>query len=268
MCRPKAGIPALLVVLCVLMAVPALGQRSDAMFWGSFAIDKDLDKNTQFNFKTQGRLNNNYSSFDYAFFDFGVSRKFAKWVKADIAYVYNTKRVFFGDSHVMLPRHQVYATVVLRQKFGKFKIMNRNRFQTELEDGQFGEDSQNTDYFYRNKTTLRYKVNKTWLPYTSYEMYYRLSGFRANEPTIYRHRVSVGTYYYISKRRRIDIYYLVQLQQRRSQPDYRHVIGLSYERSLKSWKSVRKKNEKNAKLIRKLLDADDVEEGDDPFRKW
>lgn len=218
-------------------------------------------------------MRDNWSTFDYAFFDFGFSRKLVKGLKVDLAYVFNTKRRFFGKRHVMLPRHQVYGTIRYAFKFGserQFKVMNRNRFQTQLEDGQFDEDiNAPFDYFYRNKSTLRWRPNKTWMPYASYEMYFRLSGFRANEPQIYRHRFSVGTYYYISKRRRVDFYYLFQLQQRRSQPDMRHAIGISYERSLKSWKKIREKkrrkaSKKRTKEYREYFDDNDR----DPFMKW
>jgi hypothetical protein len=263
------------VALFVLLisAISSIGdlyaQRSDAMFWASLALDKDLDKKTQFNFKTQGRMRDNYRSFDYAFFDFGLSRKVVKGVKVDLAYVFNTKRVFFGEQHIMLPRHQVYGTVRLSRKWNTLKLMNRNRIQTQLEDGQFVETTKNTDYFYRNKTTLRWRPNKTWMPYCSYEAYFRLTGFRAHEPDVYRHRFSAGTYYYLSKRRRIDVYYLYQRQQRQSQPDHRHAIGISYEQSFKSRKKRLKQQEKRNKLMRKLEDSEELHENDrDPFLKW
>lgn len=269
----KISVIALMMAFVCWLSPALNAQRSDAMIWASYALDKDLDKKTQFNFKTQGRMRENWSTFDYAFFDFGFSRKVIKGLKVDLAYVFNTKRTFLGKRHVMLPRHQVYGTVRYAFKFGpdrQFKFMNRNRLQTQLEDGQFDEEvNAPFDYFYRNKSTIRWRPNKTWMPYTSYEMYFRLSGFRANEPQIYRHRFSLGTYYYISKRRRIDVYYLYQLQQRRGQPDMRHAIGVSYERSLKSWKKIREKRDrkyakKQSKEYREYFDDDDR----DPFLKW
>lgn len=258
-----------MLLVTSFVAVQCFAQRNDASLWASFALDKDINKRTQFNFKTQGRMRENWSKFDYAFFDFGFSRKIRKGIKFDFAYVFNTKRTFIGEGFVMLPRHQVYGTLRFSHKTGQFKFMNRNRVQTQLEDGQFTQETSPTDYFYRNKSTVRWRPNKTWMPYTSYEMYFRLSGFRANEPQIYRHRLSFGTYYYISKRRRIDFYYTWQLQQRRSQPDNLHVIGLSYERSLKSNAKLRENRARKSAKKRIKQNKDRYEEFErDPFMKW
>jgi hypothetical protein len=222
-----------LYFLLLLLPFVSFSQMNDASLWLSFELEKKINKKTDFGFKTQSRLRENFSTYDYSFFDFGLSRKLAKGLAIDGAYVLNTRRKFVGERFVMIPRHQFYATVRYARDFGNWKIANRNRVQTQIEDEGFLESSETLDYFYRNKTIAKYQLNKKWAPYCSYEAYFRLNNKPLWENDIFRHRGSIGTKYNITKRRQLDFYYMYQHQLRRARPDNIHVIGIIYSRSYK-----------------------------------
>ncbi len=205
---------------------------SDASLWMSVAVDKKLNKNHEFYAKFQSRLSDNFSTYNYSFVDFGLSNRITKNIKFDFSYVLNTRRRYENEGFVYIPRHQIYANITFKRNIMRFRIANRNQVQTDLEDGNFDGSRMGTDYFYRNKTTIKYKTSKKIEPYIYYEWYLRMNHQRDREDFIYRQRMSAGLEYRISKRKSISCFYMLQ-RQIRSGPDFVNAFGVTYNYSFK-----------------------------------
>jgi hypothetical protein len=206
----------------------------DSGLWLSLGADKKINKNIEIYTKTQVRFMDNFQSFTYNFIDIGISNRIAKNISFDLSYVLNTRRNYFSESFVYQPKHQVYCNFTFKKEIAKWRLANRNQFQTDLEDGQFsGSNSSSMDYFYRNKSTIKYKFNKKIEPYVFYEMYFRMNNKRDWEDAIYRNRICGGFEYNLTKRKSINCYYLFQQQVKRKGPDYVNAIGIAYNYTFK-----------------------------------
>lgn len=210
---------------------------SDAALWMSFSVDKKINKRQEIYAKTQSRLSDNFTTYNYTFIDIGLSNRITKKISFDVSYVLNTRRRYENECFVYIPRHQVYANATIKQEVGRFRFANRNQVQTDLEDGNFAGDNRiGTDYFYRNKTTIKYKPNKKIEPYFYYEWYLRMNNRRQWEDFIYRNRLCAGIEYSFRKRKSITCYYLFQQQIKRQGPDFVNAFGLAYNYSFKKAK--------------------------------
>lgn len=226
------------LVIGLLSGQPMLAQTThDTGLWASFGADKKLNKKQELYMKTQVRFMDNFNTFTYHFIDVGLSNRITKNIAFDVSYVLNTRRRYVTESFIYQPRHQVYCNFTLKKELGNWRLANRNQFQTDLEDGQFSTSNNGTlDYFYRNKSTIKFKPNKKWEPYVFYEMYFRLNNKREWEDAIYRHRICGGIEYNFTKRKSINCYYLFQQQIKRKGPDYVNAIGIAYNYSFKKTK--------------------------------
>ncbi len=218
----------------LLFSVSLYSQTTnDAGLWMSFSVDKKLNKKHEFYAKTQSRLSDNFSTYNYSFIDIGLSNRVTKNINFDFSYVLNTRRKYEYESFVYIPRHQVYANLTFKRSIMRFRIANRNQIQTDLEDGNFTPSGNGLDYFYRNKTSIKYKTSKKAEPYVYYEWYLRVNNRRAWEDFIYRNRLCAGIEYSLSKRKSISCYYLFQQQIKRKGPDYVNAFGIAYNYTFK-----------------------------------
>lgn len=196
-----------------------------------YSLDKKINKEWYWHFSTQYRLNNNFSRFDYMFYDVGLNFKPTKNTEFEAAYVWNFKNSI--ERKGLDNRSQFYASIFWGIRAGVFKINNRNRIQSSLEDENLTDGNSRSDFFYRNKTSIRYKDLDDFTPFAYVELYWRLNNKNVWENTIYRTRYGIGLEYKISKRKRIELYYMIQQQIKRRQPDYIYIIGLGFEQTIK-----------------------------------
>lgn len=225
-------------IICFIFNHHSVAQIThDSGLWLSIGADKKLNKKQELYTKTQVRFMDNFQSFTYNFIDVGISNRITKGISIDISYVLNTRRRYVTESFVYQPRHQVYGNITFKKEIGKWRLANRNQFQTDLEDGQFSTSYNGSmDYFYRNKSTIKFKPNKKIEPYVFYEMYFRMNNKRDWEDAIYRHRICGGIEYNLTKRKSISCYYLFQQQVKRKGPDYVNAIGIAYNYTFKKTK--------------------------------
>jgi hypothetical protein len=189
-----------------------------------YETDKKLWRNTKLHAKYQFRLTNNYTRLDYTFLDVGADYEVSKWLSLSTAYVFNIKN---DREQGWIPRHQWYANAVLEKKFGNLKISNREQVQTDLEDdiGIGG------TWFYRNKTTFQYKLNKKITPYLYAEGYLRIGERPAAEDFLYRTRYMTGIKYKYNKHNDFNAGFMLQRQIKRKQPDYVYALIFTWSHS-------------------------------------
>lgn len=225
---PCPGKNRFLVLLLWLCIHQLQAQTKDAALWTGIELEKKLGNGFSGHAKWQFRLNENFTHADYTFLDLGFNYSAGDHVEFATAYCFNWKnKVSAGNDWVL--RGQWYANMTLSGKMDDFKFSNRSQLQTDIEDARNSAGS----WFYRNKTTLQYKLGGGWAIYGSVELYFRLSKIPEDEGYIYRKRYAGGFKYRISKRNTLEAGYLVQNQVRRSQPDYIYAITLGYSRTFK-----------------------------------
>lgn len=223
------------ILLCLLiLPVALLAQEDpverDAYFWGYYEFEFELPKDFVANFKNQIRLNENSTRFDYTAVDVGLLHKTARWLRLSVTYRYNLKN-HLEDG--WLNRHQIRGNISLRHKFENFKVYNRSRFQTGIEDA-FGpnEGIGATDWFYRNRTRVKYYVNKRWDIYAYFEGYFRLGVKEPEEHYIYRTRFSVGANFEINSRESVRFFLVQDEQERGNRRSQRYFVGIGYNRTI------------------------------------
>lgn len=223
-----------ILILCLLLPEVAFAQENaverDAFFWGYYEFEFELPKDFVANFKNQVRLNENATRFDYTAIDVGLLHKTARWLRLSATYRYNLKN-HWRDG--WLNRHQIRGNISLRHRFDDFKVYNRSRFQTGVEDA-FGAASEvgTSDWFYRNRTRVKYYINKRWDVYAYFEAYFRLGAKEPAEQYIYRTRVSVGANFALNSRESIRFFLVQDEQERRNRRSQRYFIGLGYNRTI------------------------------------
>jgi hypothetical protein len=224
----------ILLFVCLLsIHFIALSQTKDAAAWFSFSTDQKLKKRLYSHINSQIRFNENYSHPDYFFIDLGLNYKPLKFLEIEGAYVYNVKNSF--QYQELFWRHQFYLSIIPSFSKGNFKISNRCRLQTDLDDYNFTDANydKQPSYNYRNKTTLRYKAADGFIPFCSFEFYYKLNNKKDWQNTFNRTRTILGFDYKFNKTFGIELYYMVQYQIVRKQPDYIYVLGIGIEKSFR-----------------------------------
>lgn len=197
------------------------------------AVEKKINQKQELYSKVQFRMSDNFSSFNYASWDIGISNKITKGISLSLSYVFTTKRRYDIEMFEYRIRHRFYANINFKHDFGNFRISNRNQFQSDIEEDNRISSELNPEYFYRNKTTIKYQGFKKVAPFVYYEWYLRMNNKKNWEDFLYRQRASVGLEYQIKKRKSIELYYMYQYQTKRRGPDNIHAFYVTYNYSFK-----------------------------------
>ncbi len=201
-------------------------QTNDAQVWLGYEWNYKVWRNAYTHAKYQIRFTNNYSRIDYTFLDLGVDYDLTKSISITTAYVINMKNdIELG----WIPRHQWYGNLIESVKFGKFKLSNREQFQSDIEDdvGIGG------NWYFRNKTSLQYKLNKKISPFIYFEGYLRFGVRPPAEDFLNRTRYLAGIKYKVDKQNDLEAGFLLQRQVRRKQPDYVYALTITWGHSSK-----------------------------------
>lgn len=220
-----------LISLFICSALSCYSQATnDFNTWNALTFEKKIYKKTDLHFSTQTRLIENSTRYNFSFFDIGIDRKINKHFSYTGAYVFNIKRDL--DNYLYF-RHQLYGNINYEKKFGDFKISNRFRLQSDLDDQISLYKNPFSVFFYRNKTALKYDFTKKTSTYVAFEWYYKLINRNIDEPTIARTRTAVGLSYDFKKRKKLSVYYMLQQQQRNNFMQNTYVLGSEFTYRLK-----------------------------------
>lgn len=210
-------------------ASPSPNAEHDLYFWGYYEFSLDISKKFNLNYKNILRLNENITRFDYTAFNLELEYRHAKWMKVYAAYRFNVKNHWRRGWE---SRHQIRGTVSLRHKFEKFKIYNRSRIQTGVEDAFGDEEVGNTDLFYRNRTRIKYYIDERWDVFAYFEGYFRLGVPEPDDNRIYRKRYGAGLNFQVNPREQYRLFFVTDQQVRRGRQSHRYFIGFGYTRNI------------------------------------
>lgn len=226
--RKRASI-LILALLPLMISAQESPVERDIFFWGYYDLSFELHKKWSIDFKNQIRLNENATRFDYTAADLGVSYEAARWLDLNVTYRYSLKNHWRdGWRH----SHQFRGNVSLTYRLGDFRFYNRNRFQTGMDDS-FDLSEVTDDFYYRNRSRVKYDINKQWDVYAYFEPYFKIGPIEANERRIHRTRTSVGVNYELNSRESIRLFFVHDEQIRRGRPSHRYFIGFGYSRDIK-----------------------------------
>jgi hypothetical protein len=168
-------------------------------------LDKRIAKRLDLQLVIQNRLSDNFMHYSRFTVNPELVFKASKSVKVLGGYSYalsRTKEGFF------LPRHRVYAGVMLRAKMNDFTFIYRNVLMAQNKTSTNPEKAAVIHYIDRNKFTLKYEINKYVEVYGAYEAYVPMDDL--DYLYISRSRYSVGAAYNLSKRSYIEGYFMLQ----------------------------------------------------------
>jgi Protein of unknown function (DUF2490) len=161
--------------LILLLPILSFGQTtkvvSDLELRSSVEISKEVLDNLELSYEQEIRLNNNASSFDKTFAEFGAKYKINKYLRLGIDYRFYRNTQSDGD----LENQQRWAAKVnTKYKIDRFTFKYKLQFQNKDEDFWANDSGNENVYNLRNEFTISYNIPKTKLkPQISTELYRR-----------------------------------------------------------------------------------------------
>jgi hypothetical protein len=204
------GILSFLVIL--IYTSPLLAQKNrDFQIWPNIYLETRVTKRMNAHINQQTRLGNNASQFQLAYADFGFGYRITKFMLINLDYVYMKRREFVDkdeEQQIIGARHQAYTSVVIRKDIRRSRLTYRGMLQGQVKDVYSSNKGVFPQYYFRNKLTLRYNINKYFTPYIASELYYNFNTKGHNGFS--RSRYFVGLFYNLGSKSAIEIYYLIQ----------------------------------------------------------
>ncbi len=227
----KSRRPLLLPIFCLLVAfcnqVKAQDFNDDAAVWINFYFEKKLGNHVDLHLNQQDRFNDNVRLFGMGYTDWGITYHFNRSFKIMSDYVFVQRRNLDGSYST---RHQFYAALVYKKRFGRYEFLYRNMFQSQIKDVYSSKDGRVPVYYERNKFTLKYELTKRLQPYVAQELYYPL--YQAKNKGFDRSRSFIGMFYKVNRRTTLELYGLYQYQLNafnKTNRDYIYGLGYAYE---------------------------------------
>lgn len=225
----KAITVGILVLVSSHLAAQEQKVERDLYFWGYYDFAFRLHKDWNVMVKNQVRLNENISRFDYTTLDAEVEYGAFKWLSLSATYRYTLKNHLKDGWR---SEHQVRGTADLSYSLGDFKLYNRNRVQTGVDDVVGNEEASFSKLFYRNRTRVKYAISRRWDAYAYFEAYFRVGVRAPSDGYVYRKRYGAGIDFEVNPRESVRLFYIMDDQIRGGRPSYRYFVGFGYSRKI------------------------------------
>jgi hypothetical protein len=187
---------------------------SDAKAWTGVSVSKKIN-DFKFAVSEEYRRAENFSQTDKMFTELDASYEFIKNVTAGITYRFNQDRNFEQGGFDF--NHRFNFDLGYEHDINDFELSIRTRYQVSKE-------TYSSDKLNRNKFAIKYKLNKKFDPYLSYELFYQFNDVRAFNRT----RIEMGTKYEINKRNSLKFGYLYENKFNRSNLEHNHIYFINY----------------------------------------
>jgi hypothetical protein len=211
------------VLLMFFSGSTAFGQWNDAQLWTSVSLEKKIVKQLSVSLSEELRFSDNITELGTIFTDIGLTWKFHKNWRLSGNYRF-TNKIRLDNSYSK--RHRYYFDLSYRKKFYQFSVIARTRFQSQYADVNSSETGHLSDYYSRNKLTLKYNITRKIAPYLSAEAFIPI-----NNPKIKgidNMRYSLGLEWEFVKNSTFDIFYLIQQEYQVKNPERDFVTGIGY----------------------------------------
>lgn len=202
---------------------------NDACLWTTFNLEKKITSRTTGTFAHEIRLNENYTQLNQYFTNLGLEYRVTDFFKAGLIYRF-TEKYQLQDGGIFSYRHRLMLDLGFRFKAGKVIFLYRNRLQAQVRDIHSGSTGNVPEWYLRGKLTLKYNLEKQYMPYVSSELYFQITD--PESPAINNMfntvRLSAGFDYKINKKNVIGLYYLFEKEFNIVRPNNIFVTGLEY----------------------------------------
>jgi hypothetical protein len=198
-------------------------QVKDAGLWTSISIETKVSKKLSAGLTQELRFNENISELGTAFTDVGLSFKVSKRLQIAANYRFTQKHRIDGNYNL---KQRLYIDVKYAKKIKPFQITLRSRLQDEYSQPAHSADDGTPQHHVRNKLNIEWDLDKPYKPYLSVELFSPL-----NYPREYLFdniRGAAGIEYALTKKQKIDLFYMVQEELNVSRPEIDFIIGIGY----------------------------------------
>jgi len=210
------------IICAAAISGSVASQTSDAELWTGAGISKNITKKVSLNFEEQVRINENISSVKNFFSEIGLAFRLNKYLKFSGNYRFKNVQRLDGTYRIT---NRFHGDIRIRYKAKPIIALYRARIQ--METGQRN-NGPRTDYYDRNKLTLKLDLDKKFSPYVSSEVYLNITGKQFDKV-----RYTLGFDLDLNKRNEVSIFYRIQREFNVNNPKYSYIIGLSYFYKLK-----------------------------------
>jgi hypothetical protein len=198
-------------LLILIFATSLLAQNKDFQVWPNIYLETKITKRMNAHINQQTRFGNNASQFQLAYADMGVGYRITKFMLVNLDYVFIRRREYVDkheDQQIIGTRHQFYTSVVMKKNIHRYRVTYRGMLQGQFKDAYSSQRGVFPQYYFRNKLSLRYTLNKYFTPYIASELYYNFNTKGHNG--FNRERYFVGVFYNLGSKSAIELYYLIQ----------------------------------------------------------
>lgn len=211
--------PLHLAILC--LAWPGTIQSADDnQLWTALVLKKNLPGKFELEFNQEIRNKDNFSTFKKSITEIGLFYDFNKHLNTSLDFRYIAFRDKTGRRYSITGRYKLNT--------GNFSHQYRAKLQQENVEGDETETS------LRHKYTVRYNRKGGLNPYLAWEVFYHLGEGKTG---MYKYRSTAGVRKKLTKSSTAKLYYRLQQEVNKSNPDRINIFGFEYEVELKSGKS-------------------------------
>lgn len=218
----------LLLVFVLLQWVSCYSQENDAQLWTNIYLEKKVFRHFYIHLNQETRYTENISRLGFAYGDAGITYKLTEYLNSTLDYVFIEK--YYIDHQALTnyysTRHQFYFNFTFKYDFGPLSVHLREQIQNQVQDIYSSDNGYLPFYYFRNKITFKYHMNKRWQPYIAEEMYFQLSNPEGNE--FDRSRTFAGFFYHLTRVDELEAYYLLQKQFHVNNPHTDYIMGIGY----------------------------------------
>ena len=199
----------------------------DAGSWNTLNIDKVINEKFTALFTEECRFKENFSRLNLFYTNLGIEYKVAKNFKTALIYRWIDK---FQDDNTFSYRHRLMLDLTVKSQLRKFNFSYRQRLQAEERDVYSSYNGKIPEWYSRNKVSLKYDMEKRYIPYAGVELRYELHNPRKieSDQTLHRARYFFGVDYKINLKNTFSTYYLIQREWNVLGPQNLYIVGLEY----------------------------------------
>jgi hypothetical protein len=212
--KPFVWLLLLMVISCSSFHF-ASAQVTDFQSWTSIAVEKSFSKKLDGTLEQELRLRYGPVQLNTTFTDASMKYEALKNFDVSLHFRFIVKSTSIA--------YRPYAECSYNLKGKKWSMEPRIRYQHQFEKNELDEN------YLRPKVTAGYKINKTWEPYVSGEMFYHVFYYPGDQFDEYR--LSGGVTWDADKKNSVKLYYLFQQEFNVNNAERSHVAGAAYKYS-------------------------------------
>lgn len=199
----------------LLCAAPVVAQERDTQFWTEFGLKIPVLKRTDLKIGEEIRLDNDISALKMSRTTLELEYKLVSFLEVSGAYRFTLK----PDEL----EHSAHVNATFKVDVGPLELAWRLRLLRDF----FSDDKPQDEL--RNRFTIEFEDTPPVTPYISSEVYYSI---RDERSAFNKFRWYVGLKRDLSKKQRMEVYYLLQREIGKKSTEIDTIFGVGYSISL------------------------------------